>query len=91
MSRSNAVAAALIAVATLIAVLAVWGTPWVTNDSLWALAWGGELVHGHAPSFAEPGVSTPHPLTNLIAAAARLSGATGGTGPSPPSASSASR
>lgn len=49
MSRSNAVAAALIAAATLIAVLAVWGTPWVTNDSLWALAWGGELVHGPWP------------------------------------------
>jgi hypothetical protein len=78
MARSTAVAGALIATGTFLALLVAWGTPWLTNDSLWALAWGGELIHGKPPSLTEPGVSTPHPLTNLIAAGAHLFGATAG-------------
>jgi hypothetical protein len=73
--RPGALAAATGAFAGLALVL--WWPPWLTNDALWALVWGGEILDGGKPSFEEPGSSTPHPLTNLMATAAQLLGTTG--------------
>jgi hypothetical protein len=52
-----------IAVAALVAL----GEPAVSNDGQWALQWGHQLAHGQLPDFGEARVSTPHPLTNLLA------------------------
>jgi hypothetical protein len=54
--------------------LVLTGRPWLTNDTLWALVWGGEVVNGEAPSFDEPQSSTPHPLPTAVAVVLRLAG-----------------
>jgi hypothetical protein len=50
------------------------GRPWATNDTLWALVWGRQIVQGDLPAYGVSQSSTPHPLTNLIAASANLMG-----------------
>jgi hypothetical protein len=60
------------------AVVAVIGRPWVNNDALWALVWGRQLLHGEVPTFGISQSSTPHPLTNLVAALANVPGARAG-------------
>ena len=65
-------------------VLAVAGVAWlawfgegaVGYDPLWALVWGDELAHGHAPSLeASPITPTPHPLATFVSAPLSLAGA----------------
>ena len=54
------------------AALAIGLLLWVTvrghdgYDLAYALLWGEELFHGHAPSLRAPLAPTPHPLTNLL-------------------------
>ncbi|QEC46667.1 hypothetical protein FSW04_03095 [Baekduia soli] len=46
---------------------AAFGDRYVNVDAVHSLVWGREIAHGHLPHYA-PG-PTPHPLSNLIAAA----------------------
>jgi hypothetical protein len=50
------------------------GSPALNNDALWALQWGHQTVTGHLPDVTRPDASTPHPLTNVLAAGANLFG-----------------
>lgn len=65
--------------------LAGWGVLYVVLDRLyrarylgydaaWSVIWGGQLAHGHAPSYQLPFAPTPHPLANLVAAGLELTG-----------------
>lgn len=49
----------------------------VNYDTLYAVVWGDQLLHGHAASFTAPGAPTPHPLLTL---AGLLAAALGGSG-----------
>lgn len=63
-------AAGVVAVGLLLFV----GTPWATNDTLWALVWGRQLADGELPTYGISQSSTPHPLTNVLAALASVLG-----------------
>jgi hypothetical protein len=65
-------------VAAAVAVLVAIGRPWVNNDALWALFWGRQILHGQTPTFGISQSSTPHPLTNLLAALANIPGTDAG-------------
>jgi hypothetical protein len=71
--RSIRVRGALLAVAAIAALAALLritlGPGQVNYDSLYALVWGRELAHGHAPDYTG-GVlpPTPHPLSTLTGA-----------------------
>src|SRR3954454_21278276 len=43
-----------------------WGHGFANYDALYSLIWGGELAHGHGPSFDVSLAPTPHPLANLV-------------------------
>jgi hypothetical protein len=62
MARARAAAGAGLAAA--VAWLLV-GTGPLNYDTLYALVWGRDLAHGHAPDYSVPLVPTPHPLANL--------------------------
>jgi hypothetical protein len=63
------------AVTVALALVGLVGRPWASNDALWALLWGRQIIHGRVPTYGITESSTPHPLTNLLAAAANLLGA----------------
>jgi hypothetical protein len=44
------------------------GTGFANYDTLYALAWGGQLARGQAPAYSVPIAPTPHPLLEIIGA-----------------------
>jgi hypothetical protein len=58
---------AIAAGAVLLRVIA--GTGFANYDTLYALAWGGQLARGQAPAYSVPIAPTPHPLLEIIGAA----------------------
>ena len=44
----------------------VSGVGFVNYDTLYALAWGGQLSDGELPAYAVPVAPTPHPLIELL-------------------------
>lgn len=71
--------------ATVFLALALWllfGAVSVVNyDTLYAILWGDQLLHGHAAEFTAAGAPTPHPLLTLVgvlAAPIAGSGSAGG-------------
>src|SRR5438445_5738939 len=57
-------AGCVVALAALLRVIA--GVGFVNYDTLYALAWGGQLAHGHTPAYDVPVAPTPHPLLELL-------------------------
>lgn len=55
---------AIAAGAVLLRVIA--GVGFVNYDTLYALAWGGQLARGATPAYAVPIAPTPHPLLELL-------------------------
>ncbi len=45
------------------------GVGFVNYDTLYALAWGGQLSRGQAPAYSVPIAPTPHPLLELLGVA----------------------
>ena len=56
--------AAIVAGAVLLRVIA--GVGFVNYDTLYALAWGGQLSRGSSPAYEVPIAPTPHPLIELL-------------------------
>jgi hypothetical protein len=69
------VALALLALAALVAYIAFPTYP--TYDSFYALLWGRELLHAHAPDLAVYRAPTEHPLAIAFGALCSLFGASG--------------
>jgi hypothetical protein len=44
----------------------VCGVGFVNYDTLYALAWGGQLARGETPAYGTPIAPTPHPLLELL-------------------------
>jgi len=57
-------AACVVVLAVVLRVIA--GVGFVNYDTLYALAWGGQLAHGHSPAYGVPIAPTPHPLLELL-------------------------
>jgi hypothetical protein len=57
---------AIAAGAVLLRVIA--GTGFANYDTLYALAWGGQLARGQTPAYSVPIAPTPHPLLEIIGA-----------------------
>lgn len=63
---------ALVAIAVVLGLALAWlllGQVTLSPDARYELAWGVQLAHGHVPGFADPSVSTPHPLPLALATA----------------------
>lgn len=56
--------AAIVAGAVVLRVLA--GVGFVNYDTLYGLAWGGQLARGNLPAYAVPIAPTPHPLVEIL-------------------------
>jgi len=56
--------AAIVLGAVVLRVLA--GVGFVNYDTLYALAWGGQLSRGNLPAYAVPIAPTPHPLIEIL-------------------------
>jgi hypothetical protein len=56
--------AAIVAGAVVLRVIA--GVGFVNYDTLYALAWGGQLSRGSLPAYAVPIAPTPHPLVEIL-------------------------
>jgi hypothetical protein len=56
--------AAIVAGAIVLRLLA--GVGFVNYDTLYALAWGGQLSRGSTPAYAVPIAPTPHPLIEIL-------------------------
>lgn len=46
-----------------------FGPGYVNSDAAFSLLWGHDIAHGVLPNFSARGAPTPHPLSNLVAAA----------------------
>src|SRR5690349_10076127 len=44
----------------------ITGVGFANYDTLYALAWGGQLSRGQLPSYAAPIAPTPHPLLEVV-------------------------
>jgi hypothetical protein len=66
MSERRAALAGTAALAVL--VWLVYGFGFVGYDSVYALIWGQDLIHGDLPDYDLPGSPTPHPLANVVTA-----------------------
>jgi hypothetical protein len=44
----------------------IGGVGFANYDTLYALAWGGQLARGHAPAYGVPIAPTPHPLLEIL-------------------------
>jgi hypothetical protein len=49
-----------------ILVRVIGGVGFANYDTLYALAWGGQLARGHAPAYGVPIAPTPHPLLEIL-------------------------
>jgi hypothetical protein len=63
--RRSAVAALSIAAGALV-LRAIAGVGFANYDTLYALAWGGQLSRGSAPAYDVPIAPTPHPLVEAL-------------------------
>lgn len=63
-SRRLATPAAIVAGAVALRLIA--GVGFVNYDTLYALAWGGQLSRGGVPAYGVPIAPTPHPLIELL-------------------------
>src|SRR5947209_7259715 len=45
---------------------AIAGVGFANYDTLYALAWGGQLAQGETPAYGVPIAPTPHPLLELL-------------------------
>jgi hypothetical protein len=64
LARRLAAGAAVVALAVLLRVIA--GVGFVNYDTLYALAWGGQLERGSTPAYRVAIAPTPHPLLELL-------------------------
>jgi hypothetical protein len=53
-------------VAGALALRAIAGVGFANYDTLYALAWGGQLARGETPAYGVPIAPTPHPLVELL-------------------------
>jgi hypothetical protein len=67
--------AAIVLGAVVLRVLA--GVGFVNYDTLYALAWGGQLARGNPPAYAVPIAPTPHPLVEILGVVLSPLGAAG--------------
>src|SRR5271168_5481232 len=63
--RRSAVAALSIAAGALVLRL-IAGVGFANYDTLYALAWGGQLSRGSTPAYEVPIAPTPHPLVEVL-------------------------
>lgn len=63
-ARVAAPAGAIIAGA--LALRVIYGVAFANYDTLYALAWGGQLARGETPAYGVPIAPTPHPLLELV-------------------------
>ena len=63
-ARVAAPAGAIIAGALALRVIS--GVAFANYDTLYALAWGGQLARGETPAYGVPIAPTPHPLLELV-------------------------
>jgi hypothetical protein len=67
--RLAPLAGALLAIAALAVLLRViTGVAFANYDTLYALAWGGQLARGQVPAYDLPIAPTPHPLVEILGA-----------------------
>ena len=65
--RSARRCASLAAVAVIaVALRLICGVAFANYDTLYALAWGGQLARGQTPAYDVPIAPTPHPLVELV-------------------------
>jgi hypothetical protein len=62
--RSATAPLAILAGAVVLRVIS--GVGFANYDTLYALAWGGQLARGHAPAYGVPIAPTPHPLLEIV-------------------------
>jgi len=63
-ARAAAPAGAIIGGALALRIIA--GVGFANYDTLYALAWGGQLARGETPAYGVPIAPTPHPLVELV-------------------------
>lgn len=63
-ARVAAPAGAIVGGALLLRV--IYGVAFANYDTLYALAWGGQLARGETPAYGVPIAPTPHPLVELV-------------------------
>jgi hypothetical protein len=67
MGRARRRFGALAATAVLaLALRLICGVAFANYDTLYGLAWGGQLARGQTPAYAVPVAPTPHPLVELL-------------------------
>ena len=49
-----------------LALRVIYGVGFANYDTLYALAWGGQLARGETPAYGVPIAPTPHPLVELL-------------------------
>ena len=54
----------------------IYGVAFANYDTLYALAWGGQLARGETPAYGVPIAPTPHPLVELAGLSSTRSGHT---------------
>jgi hypothetical protein len=75
----RSLAAPLLAIAALGALTwAIFDRAFLNYDTLYALIWGRDLVHGRLPDYEVTLAPTPHPLANAVGALASLFGTDAG-------------
>src|ERR1700736_6837478 len=67
--RLRALGAPLAIAAGAVMVRVIGGVGFANYDTLYALAWGGQLARGQAPAYDVPIAPTPHPLLEALGAA----------------------
>ena len=58
--------AVLVIIAGAVLLRVISGVGFANYDTLYALAWGGQLARGVAPAYGVPIAPTPHPLIEVL-------------------------
>jgi hypothetical protein len=66
--RLRSLGAPLAIAAGAVLVRVIGGVGFANYDTLYALAWGGQLARGQAPAYRVPIAPTPHPLLEILGA-----------------------
>ena len=61
-------------IALAVALLLLYGPPFLGYDETWAFIWASDVTAGRLPDFEASLAPTPHPLTNALAVALSLTG-----------------
>ncbi len=64
--RDSATRGLAVTVAGAVALYLIAGVGFANYDTLYALAWGGQLTQGETPAYGVPIAPTPHPLLELL-------------------------